>query len=68
MVHRVKDPVLPQLQLQLGFDTWPRNFHILWVWPKNKKKKKSKNKKETMDLRKFSSFSSKSRPIIILKI
>lgn len=46
MVHRVKDPVLPQLQLQLGFDTWPRNFHILWVWPKNKKQKKVKIKKK----------------------
>ena len=27
----LKDLVL--LQLWLGFDLWPRNFHILWVWP-----------------------------------
>ena len=33
----VKDLALPQLQqrakLQLGFDPWPRNFHVLWVQP-----------------------------------
>ena len=39
----VKDPALPQLwyrlKLKLGLDPWPRNFHVLWVWPKKKKKK-----------------------------
>ena len=33
----LKDPVLPQLQcrsqLQLGFNPWPRNFHMPWVQP-----------------------------------
>ena len=36
----VKDPALPQLwhrlQLQIGVDPWPRNFHMLCVWPKIK--------------------------------
>ena len=37
----LKDPVLPQLwlglQLWLGFNPWPRNFHMPWVRPlKNK--------------------------------
>ena len=32
----VKNPVLPHLQL--GFDPWPGNFHIPWVWPKVGKK------------------------------
>ena len=37
----VKDPVLPQLwhRLQLTFDPWPRNFHMLQVQPKNVKNK-----------------------------
>ena len=34
----VKDPLLPQLWprlwLQLGFNPWPTNFHMLWVRPK----------------------------------
>ena len=42
----VKDPALPQVwprsQLQLRFETWPRNFHMPWVHPKEKKKKKKK--------------------------
>ena len=25
------------LLLWRGFDPWPRNFHMLWVWPKKKK-------------------------------
>ena len=25
-------------QLRLGFILWPGNFHMLWVWPLNKKK------------------------------
>ena len=36
----IKGPALPQLghrsQLRLGFDPWPRNFHMPWVWPKGK--------------------------------
>ena len=30
------------LQLQLGFSTWPGNFHILWVQPLKKKKEERK--------------------------
>jgi len=45
-VQWVKDPALPQLkhrsQLHLGFDPWPRNFHILWVEQKKEKKEKKK--------------------------
>ena len=37
-----KDLALPQLwcrwQLQLGFDPWPGNFHMLWVWQKENEK------------------------------
>ena len=33
----LKDSALPQLlcrsQLWLGFNPWPRNFDMLWVWP-----------------------------------
>ena len=29
------------LQLQLGFYPWPRNFHMLWVGSEKKKKKKT---------------------------
>ena len=40
-VQWVKDPVLLQLwcrlQLRLRFDPWSRNFHMLWVWLKEKK-------------------------------
>ena len=47
--QQVKDPVLPQpwckSQLQLGFNHWPGNFHMSWVWPKKKKKKKVPSKK-----------------------
>ena len=25
-------------QLLLGFDLWPGNFHMPWVWPKKKNK------------------------------
>ena len=32
VVQQVKDPVLPQLQL--GFNSWPGNFHRPWAWPK----------------------------------
>ena len=30
--------------LWCGFNPWPRNFHMLWVWPKNKKLNNFKNK------------------------
>jgi len=40
VVQQVKDPALPQLwsrlQLRLGFDPWPGNFHMLWAWPKQR--------------------------------
>lgn len=36
----VKDPALLQLwhrlHLQCRFNLWPENFHVPWVWPKNK--------------------------------
>ena len=38
MVQPVKDLAL--LQLQHGFNLWPRNFHMLWVWPKKEKENK----------------------------
>lgn len=37
LVQWVKDPLLQlwcRLQLQLGFDPWPGNFHVLQVQPK----------------------------------
>ena len=50
MVQWVKDPVLLQLwdrlQLCLGFDPWPENFHMPRVWPKKKKKKEKKMTKK----------------------
>ena len=46
----VQDLALPQLwcksQLQLRFEPWPGNFHILWVQPKKKKKKKKRKEGE----------------------
>ena len=30
------------VQLQQGFNLWPGNFHMLWVWPTTPAKKKSK--------------------------
>ena len=48
MAQWVKDPALMQLwlrlHLRLGFDPWPRNFHVLCVWPKKKKKKKKRER------------------------
>ena len=29
-------------QLQLRFSTWPRNFHMLWVWQKKKRTRSSR--------------------------
>ena len=47
-VLRVKDLVLPQLwyrsQLQLGFDPWPRNFHMCAVRVAEKEKTKRNSK------------------------
>ena len=38
----LKDLALPllqcRLQLWLGFNPWPGNFHMLWVWLLKKKK------------------------------
>ena len=58
MVQWVKEPALMQLwhrlQLQLRFDPWPRNFHMLWVWPKKKKqtnKQKPKECEEYIEIR-----------------
>ena len=34
----LKGPAL--LQVWLGFNPWPGNFHKPWVWPLKKKKKK----------------------------
>ena len=34
----VKDPALSLLWLR--FDPWPRNFRMLWMWPKHKNKVK----------------------------
>ena len=49
MVQWVKDPTLLQLwhqsQLWLTFSPWPRNFHMLWVWPKKNQKEKRKERK-----------------------
>ena len=33
----LKDPAL--LQLQLGLDPWPRNFHMQWVWKEGRSKR-----------------------------
>ena len=39
----LEDSLLPQLwhrwQLRLRFSPWPRNFHMLWAWPKKPPKK-----------------------------
>ena len=44
VVKQIKDLALLQLchgpQLQLSFDPWPGNFHMLQVQPKNKNKTK----------------------------
>ena len=42
MAQWVKGMVLEQLwhrlQLWLGFSSWTKNFHVLWVWPEKRKK------------------------------
>ena len=42
--QQVKELALSLLWCQ--FDPWPRNFHMLWAWPKKKRKKQSWEKKE----------------------
>ena len=43
VVQRVKDPALSLQQLEQllwhGFDPWPGNFYMPWLWPKKKKEK-----------------------------
>ena len=43
VVQQVKDPALSlwwlRSLLRLGFDLWPGNSHMPWVWPEKKKKK-----------------------------
>jgi len=54
VAQAVKDPALPLQQLGLllwcMFSSWPRNFHMLQVWPhkKQKTKKKEKSKREEL--------------------
>ena len=52
----LKDPALPQLwhrlPLQLGFNPWPRNLHMLWVQPFKKKKKKMFNQQLIKNIQK----------------
>ena len=47
VAQQFKDPALLQLwhrsQLWLGFDPWPRNFHMPWAWSKKKEKKRERN-------------------------
>lgn len=56
MAWQVKDPVLLQLgcrsQLQLGFNPWSGNFHVLQMQLKKEQKKKKKNKTERKEGRK----------------
>ena len=44
----LKDPALPHLwyrfQLWFRFNPWPRNFHMLWVWPFRKEGTKERRK------------------------
>ena len=46
MVRQVKDLALSLLWIRLllwpEFDPWPKNFHVLQVWPKQKTKNKKK--------------------------
>ena len=61
MAQRVKDPALQQLwhrsQLRLGFDPFPRNFHMLWMWLKRTKKKRKKEPDKRIKQEKNSFFS-----------
>ena len=40
MAQGIKDLAL--LLLWHGFNLWPGNFHMPWVWPKKKKKERKK--------------------------
>ena len=46
MAQQVKDPASSLLGIESllwrGFDPWPRNLHMLQMWPKKKKKKMAK--------------------------
>ena len=46
-MQQVKDVALSLLwlwlHLWLDFRPWPRNFHMLWAWPKQKIKSKGEN-------------------------
>ena len=46
-MQQVKDPAL-----SLGFDPWPRNFYMPWVWQKNQNKQnpKNSNKKKRVNI------------------
>ena len=49
MAQWVKDPALSLQWLRwsllwLRFGPWPRNFHMLWVWPKQTNKTKKGEK------------------------
>ena len=50
VAQQVKDSVLSLQWLRLllwhGFDPWPGNFHVPWVWPKKKKIKIFYSEKE----------------------
>ena len=48
--QQVKDQVL--LQLQLRFNPWPRNFHILWLWQGRKKERKGGREGKRKDKKK----------------
>ena len=47
MAQWVKDPALSLLWLGsllwCSFSPWPRNFSMLWVWPKREKKTKDRD-------------------------
>ena len=49
MPRHIKDLALSLLWLRLllwyGFDHWPGNFHIPWVWPKTKDKELKQDSK-----------------------
>ena len=36
--------------LWCGFDPWPRNFHMMWVWPKTNKQTNKKPKQNITEL------------------
>ena len=44
--QQVKELALSLLWCQ--FDPWPRNFHMLWAWPKKKRKNSLGKKRKYM--------------------